>query len=61
MTVGLGSSTRISIAVVRGLGVVDDDPGDSGTGRAAIRVLAGGGTVTVEGGSVSVTVKVSTS
>jgi hypothetical protein len=40
---------------------VDDDPGDSGTGRAAIRVLAGGGTVTVEGGSVSVTVKVSTS
>lgn len=55
------SSTRMSIAVVRGLCVVDEDAADSGDGRAARRVLAGGGTVTVEGGSVSVTVMVSTS
>jgi len=59
--VGFGSSTKISIAVVRGLGVVEDDAADSGAGRAARRVLAGGGTVTVEGGRVSVTVMVSTS
>jgi hypothetical protein len=49
------------MAVVRGLGVVEEDDTDSGDGRAAMRVLAGGGTVTVEGGSVSVTVMVSTS
>jgi hypothetical protein len=49
------------MAVVRGLGVVDGDAEDSGAGRAAKRVLAGGGTVTVEGGSVSVMVMVSTS
>jgi len=54
------SSTSISIAVVRGLCVVDGDAADSGAGRAARRVLAGGGTVTVEGGSVSVMVMVST-
>jgi len=61
VTVGFVSSTSISIAVVRGLCVVDDDDAaDSGAGRAARRVLAGGGTVTVEGGSVSVTVMVST-
>lgn len=55
------SSTRISIAVVRGLCVVDEDGANSGAGCAARRVLAGGGTVTVEGGRVSVTVIVSTS
>jgi hypothetical protein len=49
------------MAVVRGLSVVGEDAADSGAGRAARRVLAGGGTVTVEAGSVSVTVMVSTS
>jgi len=61
VTVGFVSSTSTSIAVVRGLCGVDEDAADSGAGRAARRVLAGGGTVTVEGGSVSVTVMVSIS
>ena len=58
---GSGSSTRTSTAVVRGLRVVADDEKTSGVGKAARRVLAGAGTVTVEGGRVSVTVWVSTS
>jgi len=59
--VGSGSSTRRSTAVVRGLLVVAEEEKASGLGYAARRVLAGGGTVTVEGGRVSVTVWVSTS
>ena len=37
----------ISTAVVRGLPVVDEELAASGVGKAAKRVLAGGGTVTV--------------
>lgn len=59
--VGSGSSTRTSTAVVRGLCVVNEDEKTLGAGKAAIRVLAGAGTVTVEGGRISVTVWVSTS
>jgi len=41
------------IAVVRGIAVEKDDETPSGVGNAARRVFAGGGTVTVNGGSVS--------
>lgn len=58
---GFASSTKTSIAVVRGPCEVDEEAGFSGAGFAARRVLAGGGTVTVEGGRVCVTVWVSTS
>lgn len=37
----------ISTAVVRGPPVVDEELAASGVGKAAKRVLAGGGTVTV--------------
>lgn len=40
------SSTMMSTAVVRGLSVVECDGLTTGLGKAAMRVLAGGGTVT---------------
>ena len=46
------SSSNV-IAVVRGMAVEKDDDMPSGVGKAARRVLAGGGTVTVSGGRVS--------
>jgi hypothetical protein len=52
MGVGDGS-TKTSIAVVRGPCEVDEEATTSGVGNAARRVLAGAGTVTVEGGRVS--------
>lgn len=56
------SSSNV-IAVVRGIAVEKDDETASGIGNAARRVLAGGGTVTVNGGRVSywITVLVSVS